>query len=155
MVSIVQKNDGTVRWQDGEHNDLIMLGGTSVKYKAVMTAQITLADADTGGGVFAWANPHSEDIVVEGVYLDITTVATGACTLDVGTTPTSATTVSDNLIDGIDVNSATGLFDNSDNSGTNGKFSQRLASGKWVTGSKKTGAAADIAGEAFVKYFMI
>ena len=67
--------------------------------------------------------------------LNITTVSTGACTVDVGYTATTATTTSDTLLDGIDANAATGLFDSMNSlldTAENAK-AQLAASGKWVT----------------------
>jgi hypothetical protein len=101
-----------------------------------------LAAIDTGGGVFAWANPENGDIIVEHVALVVTTKATGACSVNVGTTTTSATTSSDNLIDGKDIHAATGTFTNLESAGTNGKAAQRLAKGKWVTASVVSGGAS-------------
>ena len=100
-----------------------------------------LAAADTGGGIFSWQNPEAGPIIVQHVALVVTTKTTGACSADVGTTATSATTSSDNLIDGKDINAAVGTFTNLESAGTNGKAGQRLASGKWVTGSMVAGGA--------------
>ncbi len=101
-----------------------------------------LAAVDTGGGVFAWANPETSEILIEHVALVVTTKTTDACTVDVGTTAADATTSSDNLIDGQDIKTAAGTFTNTANGGTNGKAAQRLAAGKWVTGSVVTGGAS-------------
>lgn len=111
-----------------------------------------LAAVDTGGGVFSWKNPEASEILIEHVAVIVGTVATGACTVDVGTTTASATTSSDNLIDGQDVNAATGTFTNAANAGTNGKPAQRLAAGKWVTGSKASGASAGLKGTYEIYY---
>lgn len=119
---------------------------------ALKKATGNLAAVDTGGGVFAWQNPETSEILIEHVAVKVTTVATAACTVDVGTATASATTSSDNLIDGQDVNAATGTFTNAANSGTNGKPAQRLAAGKWVTGSKASGASAGIAGTYEIYY---
>lgn len=119
---------------------------------AVKKATGNLAAVDTGGGVFSWQNPETSEILIEHVAIKVTTVATAACTVDVGTTATNATTSSDNLIDGQDVNAATGTFTNAANAGTNGKPAQRLASGKWVTGSKASGASAGIVGTYEIYY---
>lgn len=115
-------------------------------------AVVALAALDTGGGIFSWQNPEDGSVVIERVVLDVTTKTTAACTGDFGTTATSATTVSDNLIDGLDLNAATGIFDNLGDAGTNGKTRQKLATGKWVTGSMKTGAAAGLVGYAYIFY---
>jgi hypothetical protein len=55
-------------------------------------------------------------------------------------------------MDGLDVNGATGVFDNVTDKGTNGKSRQRIATGKWVTGSKASGASAGIVGFAYIHY---
>lgn len=101
-----------------------------------------LAAVDTGGGIFSWTNPEDGDIIVEHVALVVTTKTTGACSADVGTTATNATTSSDNLIDGKDINAASGTFTNLESAGTNGKAAQRLAKGKWVTASVVAGGAS-------------
>jgi len=120
--------------------------------KSPITEKVALGALDTGGGILSWANPEDGDILILGLEIDITTVATAACSADFGTTPTSATTSSDNLIDGQDMNGATGQFNNMDNKGTNGKFRQRLAQGKWITGSRVSGAAAGLVGWAYITY---
>ncbi len=114
-----------------------------------------LAAVDTGGGIFSWANPEDGDIIVEHVALVVTTKTTGACSVDVGTTATSATTSSDNLIDGKDINAATGTFTNIESAGTNGKLRQRLASGKWVTASVASGASAGLVGTYAIYYHVL
>lgn len=121
----------------------------------VKVAKVALGALDTGGGVLAWQNPEGAAIVIQRILLDVTTKATGACTIDVGTTATNATTSSDNLIDGKDIHTAAGVFDNFDDAGDNGKSKQRLASGKWVTGSKASGAAAGTVGFAYIEYVVI
>ena len=116
--------------------------------------KVALAASDTAGGFFSWANPETASIIVDGVYLNITTQSSAACTVDCGTTATSATTLSDNLIVGLSGATA-GLYSNGDDAGTNGKKDQLLASGKWVTGSVASGASAGVVGYAYIKYFVI
>ncbi|MDP4117669.1 MAG: hypothetical protein Q8873_00550 [Bacillota bacterium] len=123
--------------------------------RAAKVVRVALAAADTGGGVLAWANPESSSILVQRVIFDVTTKSTGACTLDVGATATNATTSADNLMDGIDVGTAAGVFDNVENQGTNGTSVQKLASGKWITASKASGAAAGLVGYAYIEYVVI
>lgn len=126
----------------------IALTGTGADINRGALKKVTgaLAAEDTAGGVFSWANPEAGDIIVEHVALVVTTTATGACSINVGTTATNATTSSDNLIDGKDVNAAAGTFTNLESAGTNGKSAQRLASGKWVTASVDTGGGGASAG---------
>jgi len=123
--------------------------------RAVKKANGALAAVDTAGGLFSWANPETGDILVVHVALVSTHVSTGACTVDVGTTAATATTLSDNLIDGKDVNAATGTFTNMESAGTNGKAGQRLATAKWVTGSVASGASAGIVGTYEIYYIVL
>lgn len=111
--------------------------------------KVPLGTGTAGGGLFSWAAPY--DCFVDRVIVDVTTVSTGAANVDAGSTAVSATTLSDNLIDGADIHTATGAFDNYVNHGTNGLAMVRVARGKWVTGS--TEAAADptgLVGNAYI-----
>lgn len=113
-----------------------------------------LAALDTGGGVLSLANPEGADVIVTRLVLDVTTKSTAACTLD-GGIAAAATTVADDLIDGLDVNAATGVFDNIDDQGTNGQSVVKWGSDEFLTISKKTGAAAGLAGYAYVEYIRV
>lgn len=125
----------------------------SPRYMGKRIAKVPLAAAvDTGGGVLSWANPHSYSVIVERVMLDITTVATGTCGLDVGYTATSATTSANNLLTALDVNTATGVFDNITEKGASGKSRVKMASGKWITASKASGTSTGLAGYAYIEY---
>ena len=118
-------------------------------------AIVPLVAADTAGGAFSWQNPELGAIVVIRAVVDVTTKATGAGTLSVGMTATSGTTSAANLIDTLDVGTATGTFDNIQDKGTNGTSRQKVAAGKWVTGSKATGSLAGIVGVAYIEYLVI
>lgn len=118
-------------------------------------AKVALAAVDTGGGIFSWQNPEAGAIAITEVLIDVTTPATGACSIDVGVTSVSGTTADDTLIDGLDIHSAAGLFNQSDQAGANGKTRQRLAAGKWVTGSKDTGNSAGVVGNAYISYVVL
>lgn len=130
----------------------------------VHCAKVALGVVATAGGCFAWQNPESGSIIVHRVIVDVTTISTGAANLDVGTTATNATTLSDNLLDGLDVHTGTGCFDGSYTSildgtvayGTNGRGSQKLAAGKWVTGSSVGGSAiTGLVGNAYIYYTIV
>ena len=107
-----------------------------------------LTASDSAGGVFSIQNTYSSPLIVTRVLIYVTTVSTGACTLDIGFA-TNATTSADTLIDGLDVGTSTGVFDNIDDGGGSGE-----AKGLWTTGgsfdyinaSMKTGATADLVG---------
>ena len=114
-----------------------------------------LAAVDTGGGVFSWKNPETGPILVIHLAVIVTTTASAACSLDCGTTAVSATTSSDTLIDGIDVNAAAGTFTNDESAGDNGKPFKRLEAGKWVTGSVASGASAGLKGTYEIYYIVL
>ncbi|RLD07706.1 MAG: hypothetical protein DRI32_00445 [Chloroflexi bacterium] len=116
--------------------------------------KVALADLDAGGGVLSLLNPEGADLIITKIVLDVTTPSTGACTVDAGV-GAAATTVYDNLIDGLDVNAAVGVFDNIDDQGTNGQSVLRWESGKYLTISTKTGAAADLVGNAYIGYMRV
>ena len=124
------------------------------KQRNLKIAKTVLAAVDTAGGLFSWQNPEGKSIFVTRVLLDVKTPSSGACTADVGTTATSGTTLSDNLIDGASLATAAKLLDNLGDAGTNGKTKQKLAAGKWVTGSVASGASAGLVGDAYIEYFV-
>ena len=132
--------------------DLLSSDSTPVAQKC---AKVALAAADAAAGVLSWQNPESSAIVITRMVLDVTTAATAACTLDVGTDG-DGTGSSDVLLDGLDVNAAAGVFDNIADKGTNGKECQRLdAKGgttDYVTASKASGATAGLVGNAYIFY---
>jgi hypothetical protein len=113
-----------------------------------------LAAVTGGGGCLSLANPEGVDLIVTRLVLDVTTMATEACTLDAGVGQ-SATTNYDNLIDGLDVNAAAGVFDNITDIGTNGKSRQRWESDGYLTISEKTGAIAGLVGNAYIEYVRV
>ncbi len=128
----------------------LLASGGKIGTKALVGATIHAA----AGGVVSWQNPESVAILITRVLLDLTTVSTGACTLDVDITTASAATSSDTLLDGIDANSAIGLFDHMNaalDTGTNA-FAQKLAAGKWVTIDEKTGDATGLVGTLYIQY---
>jgi hypothetical protein len=101
-----------------------------------------------------WTAPA--DAIIMGVLLDVTTVATAACTVDIGYTATSATTSSDTLLDGVDVNAATALFDSRNHAldtGSNAK-AQKAASGKWITADSASGDATGLVANAYIFYVL-
>lgn len=106
-----------------------------------------LADTRTGGGVFSVENTYGTDLIVQRITIDCSAGSTGASTVDVGVGATS-TTVADDLLDGVSLTNSTPepLVDNIDDQGTNGKASQRWASGDFITASEDTGDVTGLAG---------
>jgi hypothetical protein len=123
-------------------------------------AQITEVFAVTGAALHAanltaWTAPAAA--IIQRVMLDVTTVATGACTIDVGYTATTSTTSSDTLLDGVDANAATALFDSMNaalDSGANAK-AQKAASGKWITMDEASGDATGLVANLYITYILI
>lgn len=123
--------------------------------RAPKVAIKAITGAALHAGVLNWQNPESSAIIILRIIYDVTTNSTGASTTDIGTTATSATTASDNLIDGLDSGSAAIVADNLINGGTNGKASQKLASGKWVTFKEASGDATGLVANAYIEYVVI
>ena len=116
-----------------------------------MGYKVALAAVDTAGGVAAIANPEGVRCIIHRIVVDVTTASTAACTVDAGVAA-NATTSADNLIDGLDVNAAAGVFDNITDKGTNGKARQAWGTTQYVTISKASGAAAGLVGNVYVHY---
>ncbi len=134
------------------------LGASGDRFQRIGVKALTGAAVHAGtGGVVAWLNPETVAIIVDRAIIDITTVATGACTLDIGVTEVSATTTSDTLLDGIDANAAAAVFDSMNaalDSGANAK-AQKLAAGGWVTIDEKTGDATGMVANLYVFYHIV
>jgi len=113
----------------------------------------TLTASDTAGAVFNWQNNQDVSVIVDAIYIDITTVATdSSCELNIGYTATSAATSSDTMIDGVAVHTNTGVYNHIVNAGTNGKGAVKVAKGKWITASKSAGATAGLVGVYYIHY---
>jgi hypothetical protein len=119
--------------------DVVAISGT-----ALQAANLTL-----------WTAPAAS--IILRVLLDVTTVATGAATVDIGYTATTATTSSDTLLDGVDVNGAIALFDSMNaalDSGANAK-AQKAASGKWITADSASGDTTGMVANAYIFYVLV
>ena len=113
------------------------------------TVVLALASADTAGGVVGLLNPFSYDVLVTDVIIDVTTKSTAAGTVDVGIAA-DGTTSDDTLIDGLDVGTAAGVFDNRIDKGTNGGMAH-WETDEYLTISKASGSAAGLVGFAYIK----
>lgn len=139
-----------------QFNQVMAAFGTVTFDRGVKVAIKALTGAGLHAGVLSWQNPEATAIIITRAIVDVTTVATGAAKMDVGTTATNATTASDNLIDGIDVNAATGLLGQADGDGTtNSKLQQKLAAGKWVTFKEISGDATGLVANVYISYHTI
>lgn len=134
-------------------SDALTIGDSSRTAKRV--ARLALTGSAIHGGVQSWQNPEEGAIVINRATLDVTTPATAAGTVEIGTTATSAATASANLIDTLDVHTAAGAFDNLANPGTNGKKLQRLATGDWVTIGQASGDTTGMVATLYLEYFLV
>jgi hypothetical protein len=123
----------------------------------VKVAEVALTAGAADAFCLAWQNPESSAIIVTRILVDVTTAGgTATAVLNFGSAA-SATTASDNLIDGVDAN-ATATYDNllAADAGSNGKTSQKLdANGgttDYITGQIKTEAASNLVGNAYIFY---
>lgn len=144
-----------------QFNQVMAAFGTVTFDRAIKVARTALTGAAIHagtGGVIAWQNPEAVSILILDVRLAVTTVSTGACTLDIGTTATSATTTSDNIFDGLDATTTAPVYysmsDASLDTATNIGI-KPLAAGKWVTIDEKTGDATGLVGVLYVEYILV
>lgn len=111
-----------------------------------------LSATDGTAGVLSLANPEATEVIVSSLILNVTTVATAACSVDAGITTGSSAATVDNLIDGLDVHSATGVFSNIGNGGSNGKAQRLWGATNLLTITSSSGSAAGLVGNAYIKY---
>lgn len=102
--------------QDGSY----VIGGT-----------LTSSTGDNGGELNI-ANPMARTLLIEELYLNVTTAATAATTLNIGVGATAAD--NDSLLDAVSI-AATGWKSIAVNGGTNGNVDE-WASSEYITGTK-------------------
>ena len=99
-----------------------VVGAGNVQAEAdeiILQGALTAATDTAVGGVLKLKNDFGIDLIVTDVFIDIKTKAAASATIDMGVDDDGATS-SDNLIDGLAVGTAAGLFSNRRNAGTNG-----------------------------------
>ena len=144
-LGVLDPDTGTVTYSP------IDLGVSAVKCAVVPISGAALHAAN----LTLWTAPAAA--IIHRVLLDITTVATGAATIDIGYTAVSATTSSDTLLDGVDANAAIALFDSMNaalDSGANAK-AQKAASGKWITADEASGDTTGMVATAYIYYSLV
>lgn len=119
-----------------------------------------LTSGNANAYAFAWQNPEAGAIIIQRVILDITTAGgTGSSVIDVGRA-SSATTNSDNLLDGVDANAAA-VSDSCDSTmaGTNGRSIVKLdakgGTNDYITGRILVANAASLVGKYYIFYMTI
>lgn len=111
---------------------------------------LTPATGTTVGGVLKLQNPEGADLIITRIVFDVTTKSTGAATLDVGVDDDGATS-NDTLMDGLDVGTAAGVFDNVKNGGTNGKAAVKWPTGYYIVATASA-SVAGLVGNAYIEY---
>ena len=120
----------------------------------VVAVNGTTLHAAANGILNLWTAPAAA--LIQRLIIDITTVATAACTLDIGYHATTLTT-SDTLLDGIDANAAVAVFDSMNaalDSGANAK-AQKAASGGFITIDEKTGDSTGMVANVYIQYILV
>jgi len=141
-----------------ESADIIPTSAFVQNDKASGMAEGTLTAGAADAFAFAWQNPHAAKIIVEKLVIDVTTAGgTATAVLNVGSAA-NATTESDNLIDGADLN-AIAVYDNIDDQGENGKSKQKIdekdGTTDYVTGRITVEAATSLVGKYYIYYTII
>ena len=125
-----------------------------LRLRSLKVAKVALTPGAANAYAFAWQNPEDNAILITHVILDVTTAATLAAVLDVGSAAT-ATTVSDNIMDAAALN-AIAVVDHLLVAGAGAGGVQKLtvAGGAtaWITGRILTQNAPDVAGYIYIEY---
>lgn len=99
-----------------------VVGAGNVQAEAdeiILQGALTAATGTAVGGVLKLKNDFGIDLIVTDVFIDIKTKAAASATIDMGVDD-GGDVSSDNLLDGLAMGTATGVFCNRVNSSTNG-----------------------------------
>ena len=103
-----------------------------------------LTASAAAGGVFSLQNTYGTNLVITRAIIYLTALTGSAGDMDVGVGDSGSTSYN-TLIDGLNVNSATGAYGNIKNKGSNGEESELWGTSKYITASL-TGEAGSLAG---------
>ena len=103
-----------------------------------------LTASAAAGGVFSLQNTYGTNLVITRAIIYLTALTGSAGDMNVGVGDSGSTSY-DTLIDGLNVNSATGAYGNIKNKGSNGEESELWGTSKYITASL-TGEAGSLAG---------
>jgi hypothetical protein len=142
--STIQRNNTTGALEVPDEG----IGADQMAYAAGKWLHWDLVASDSGGGILSQANPAGVDLWIMDLIVVVATNTTGACTADFGTSA-GASTSSDNMLDGVDLNTAdfAGTAVDAD-LGTNGVAIGKWTAAKYLTGSMASGATAGLVGTA-------
>ncbi len=160
MANIIQHPDGSASWQaesngvrGGRHGGPSSGTASAPAHRASQFVTFAASGAvTTAGGVFAWRpEDQSRAHYVTALIMDVTTKSSGAGTVDIGI-GANATTLSDTLIDGVDVGTATIVANSQKHAGTNGMGMVKLPAGSSVTASCATGDTTGMVASVYIEY---
>lgn len=157
QIAVLDPDTGTITYITPEDLAKFTAGGVFDPLDRQVKCDVVAIDGAAlhAANLTLWQAPAAA--IILRVLLDVTTVATGACTVDIGYTAASATTSSDSLLDGVDVNAAVALFDSMNaalDSGANAQ-AQKAASGKWITADEASGDATGLVANAYIFYILV
>lgn len=96
---------------------------------------------DAAAGLASFQNTAAQPLIVSRCILDVTTVATAACTVSAGTAATAVS--ASNLASGQDVHTAAGTFGST--------TLAKIPAGQFFTVSTASGASAGLVGYAYLE----
>ncbi len=124
------------------------------KNAPVYTGSFTFTGTGASSGVIAsQANPEGQAILLTNVICRITTPSGGASTVDIGIAA-DAVTSSDTLIDGLS-GAAAGVFNSSNNPGTNGGAARVWAANQFLNIAEASGDVNALDGTVYYQYTII
>lgn len=121
------------------------LARVPVVIKLVVPVQVALTGVLAGGSI---ANPFGYEVIVTNAVLRITTVSTGASTMDIGVAA-DATTSNDTLMDGVS-GAVLGAYDNVKNAGTNGRSGVIWGTSQFINIAEASGDVAGIIADLYL-----
>lgn len=131
------------------------VGNLQMKADAGKWAKVALAAVETAGGLLAWQNPESSQIIVDRFILNITAIDTANLIANFGVAA-DATTAGTNLLDGQGIKVAYSPIDNLVSGGAEGKSAvlvdEKGGTNDYITGSKESGEATGLTGYAYIHY---
>lgn len=131
------------------------VGNEQLNPEAGKWVKVALGASEAAGGILAWQNPESSQIIVDRIILNITAAAAAGLIADFGVAA-NPTTSSDDLMDGAGLKTEYSPVDGLASGGTNGKVSKLVdekgGTNDYITGSFNAGTIAGLAGYAYIHY---
>lgn len=152
---ITVESGGEIEFAAGGILDLGALADFTVGTSILpIRGKVALAAVDTAGGLFSVANPAGAACLLTGLWLNVTTFTSGACTADCGIAA-GATTLNDTMIDGASLATAAGVRNHIKHAGTNGVAALAWGASEFLTGSVASGGSTALVGFAYYEYILV